>query len=283
MSKKIPLPPLRHSSRSALEMVEFLDGIQKGLALRYPTLEKRRRWTTYWSLKRVRNSGANPKAQARVWRTYGKRFQKAAVRYQSPWLQEICTHLAEHNNWLEMENHVNRGQISSKLWLLEELEKHRLHLGHVLLIGGWYGALANLFAESANITFEKIINVEIDPEAVAVSLRLNAGLVQKGKFGALLADAQTTPLAEIDSRLPDTIINTSCEHLPNFEQWYAQVPENTLLCLQSNDYFSQPDHCNCVNSLEEFVAQVPLKRQIFAGQRLSPHKKYNRFMVIGYK
>ena len=37
--------------------------------------------------------------------------------------------------------------------------------------------------------------------------------------------------------VPDTIINTSCEHIENFTDWYAKIPNGKLVILQSNNYF----------------------------------------------
>ena len=36
---------------------------------------------------------------------------------------------------------------------------------------------------------------------------------------------------------PDTIINTSCEHIKDFNAWYNSIPDGKLVILQSNDFF----------------------------------------------
>ena len=38
------------------------------------------------------------------------------------------------------------------------------------------------------------------------------------------------------SDVPNTIINTSCEHIVNFDEWYRKIPAGKLVILQSNDY-----------------------------------------------
>ena len=53
----------------------------------------------------------------------------------------------------------------------------------------------------------------------------------------------------------------------------------TRVLLQSNDYFSEPTHINCVASVEEFAKQAALTTVEFAGAL--PTKKYTRFMLIG--
>ena len=49
--------------------------------------------------------------------------------------------------------------------------------------------------------------------------------------------------------------------------------------LQSNDYFSEPTHINCVNSVDEFAQQAGLSQLNYAGSLKLP--KYTRFMLIG--
>ena len=48
------------------------------------------------------------------------------------------------------------------------------------------------------------------------------------------------------------IVNTSCEHIEAFSDWFDSPPSGPLLVLQSNDYFSCDEHINCVNMLDEF-------------------------------
>lgn len=57
------------------------------------------------------------------------------------------------------------------------------------------------------------------------------------------------------------------------------LPRGTRVLLQSNDYFSEPTHVNCVTSLEAFIEQTRLATVEFAGSL--PMKKYTRFMLIG--
>ena len=51
------------------------------------------------------------------------------------------------------------------------------------------------------------------------------------------------------------------------------------MLLQSNDYFSEPTHINCVESVEAFERLAGLAALRFSGTL--PMKKYNRFMLIG--
>ena len=80
--------------------------------------------------------------------------------------------------------------------------------------------------------------------------------------------------------VPDTIINTSCEHIEKFTEWFNSIPKGKLVALQTNNYFDLPEHVNCVKNLVEFKKQAPLSDIIFEG-RLEL-EKYTRYMLIGY-
>ena len=78
---------------------------------------------------------------------------------------------------------------------------------------------------------------------------------------------------------PDMVINTSCEHIADLPHWLGLLPSGCQVMLQSNDYFSEPTHINCVNSVDEFAQQAGLSQLNYAGSLKLP--KYTRFMLIG--
>ena len=81
--------------------------------------------------------------------------------------------------------------------------------------------------------------------------------------------------------VPDTIINTSCDHIEKFTEWFNAIPRDKLVVLQSNNYFEIDDHINCVKNITEFKQQAPLSNIIYEGEL--ELEKYTRFMLIGYK
>jgi hypothetical protein len=81
--------------------------------------------------------------------------------------------------------------------------------------------------------------------------------------------------------VPDTIINTSCEHIENFSKWYSKIPKGKLIILQSNDYFEVKEHVNCSKSISQFSKTCPMTETLFEGELFLP--KYTRFMKIGFK
>jgi len=190
----------------------------------------------------------------------------------------------------------SRGQLQSKLWLVEELKKQKVDLGTVYLCAGWYATLATMLFESG-MKVDKIRSFDIDPTCVDIAETFNKPwFVDSWRFKSVTKDIMHITYDEhwweswsnANNRMskpildkPDTIINTSCEHIQNFSDWYAKIPDGKLVVLQNNDYFDIDDHVNCVNSLQEFEAMTTMRKVLYNGKRDLP--KYTRFMRIGFK
>jgi hypothetical protein len=80
----------------------------------------------------------------------------------------------------------------------------------------------------------------------------------------------------------DVYVNTSGEHIPSIKDWIEMIPKGKIVCVQSNDYFSHPQHISCINNEEELRDQVEeannVKQVVYTGTMELPI--YNRFMVI---
>jgi hypothetical protein len=187
----------------------------------------------------------------------------------------------------------SRGQIKSKLWLVEELEKLDLDLGTVFLCAGWYATLAAMLFES-QCKITKVRSFDIDPSCSIIADTVNKSkVVDEWKFKASTLDIHeiTYPLNYKTYRFnntaveltddPDTIINTSCEHIENFNQWYSNIPNGKILVLQTNNYFDIDDHINCSDSLDSFKKQTPMSVELYSGEL--DLVKYTRYMRIGIK
>lgn len=183
------------------------------------------------------------------------------------------------------------GQLKSKLWLIDNLPNN---LGTVFICAGWYGTLASLMFDRARKKFDKIRSFDIDETCADIADTMNRPWVMDGwQFKASTLDilkmeyptqhttyrANGTSLDLIE--MPDTIINTSCEHIENFEEWYNKIPKGKLICLQSNDYVALEEHVNCVKDSLHFAEMAPLSKVYFTGEL--PLEKYTRYMRIGIK
>ena len=186
-------------------------------------------------------------------------------------------------------NALNRRQTASKLWLLNTLfDCHGAALGRVHVLGGWYGVLAALFIHDPRFEIERITSFDLDPTCAPIANSLNAANVERGLFEPITADildlqyvSNSVRIDTLSLKLPHILINTSCEHLDNFDDWFATLPNDTLLVLQSNDYFSEPEHVNSVPDLAAFKRQARLSTTLFEGAL--EFDKYTRFMLIGRK
>lgn len=190
----------------------------------------------------------------------------------------------------------SRGQLESKLWLLKELGKLKVDLGTVFLCAGWYATLATMLFES-NIKVDKVRSFDIDESCVDIAETFNKPwFVDEWRFKSITQDIMDINYNEhvwqywsnANNRMsypitdsPDTIINTSCEHIENFAEWYAKIPIGKLVVLQNNNFFEVDEHVNCVNDLDDFASQSPLTEILYDNELKLP--KYTRFMRIGYK
>lgn len=188
----------------------------------------------------------------------------------------------------------SKGQLKSKLWLAQTLKKLKISdLGRVFLCAGWCGFLAYLLLQDKFFKIERIFNFDIDPLSIEISENLNRRWVKEDwKFKASLknildldyssAEFETLRKDGSSQKLiisPDTIINTSCEHIEDFANWRRKLAKDKLIILQSNNFFSHKEHINCVAGIEEFEEQALLDTVWFRGEL--DLGEYKRFMLIG--
>lgn len=207
----------------------------------------------------------------------------------------------------------SRGQIKSKIWLVQELVKviGAEPVGNVVFYGGWYNFIAHFLFEQFNV--EKIYSLDKDADVIGPCKRLYSEELDDKRFIALEADVALNKwegrelkyvnfatrdrlrvekeaeikqydldLNEMSLQTLDTInmvVNTSCEHMDN--SWFENLPDGTFVVLHQNDYFSNEQHVNCMKDLEDTKANYPMTEIYYAGT-LDTHL-YNRFMLIGRK
>ena len=169
----------------------------------------------------------------------------------------------------------NHKQVGSKIWARDRLfESLGGKFNHIVVLGGWYGVLSAMFFDDNRYEIGLIESVDIDPEVAKVAETLNAGAGERFR-----AVAQDMYGLDYKTSRPDLVINTSCEHIADLPAWLSLLPRGTKVLLQSNDYFSEPTHINCVASLAAFETMAALREVRFSGEL--PTKNYTRFMLIG--
>lgn len=216
-----------------------------------------------------------PPPSATDWRDSAFDLMRGVAAYSgSPLMAGLARVLGKHPD-ADLGNAFNHKQIGSKMWARDSLyDALGGRLGKIVLLGGWYGILAGILFDDRRLEIDAIASYDIDPKVGPVAETLNRDWADR--FSAVTADMYAIDYAALGA---DLIVNTSCEHIADLGAWLALLPRGARVMLQSNDYFSEPTHINCVPSLEAFVEQAQLSTLDFSGSLKM--KKYTRFMLIG--
>jgi hypothetical protein len=178
----------------------------------------------------------------------------------------------------------SHGQIQSKIWLCEKLEPYLPKNANVAILGSWYNILGFMLLSRNQYKYNLITGIDIDKEVKSIANNITNAwqCMSDQKILNITADAN-----EINLDTYDTIINCSPEHMST-NDWFHNIPENKLVCIQSSDVNSMSDEwlvCNPNNSLDEFIHKYPLSKYMFMGTKEINYDDwgYKRFMVIGIK
>ena len=170
------------------------------------------------------------------------------------------------------------GQIGSKIWLCEELERLKWTSNETAVYAGWQGLLSFLLLSRGKFKVHKIRSYDIDPSCEPIADMINENWVwQDWKFKAYTQDCNLLSTAA------DLVINTSTEHFET-KDWFDNIPYQTKVILQGNDMIHD-DHKVYSGNLQEFMYHYPLRKTYYSDQ-LSfeyPSWKFTRFMIIGIK
>lgn len=169
------------------------------------------------------------------------------------------------------------GQIGSKIWLCEELEKTNWDVNHVYLYGGWHAMTAFLLLSRGKFKMQKIRSIDVDPACEAIADMINENWVwQDWKFKAITGDCNT-----FQTEFRGLIINTSTEHFESMD-WFRNLSKGTKVVLQGNNMRHEEDTV-IINSLDEFKARYPLSEYVYAGEKqfVYPDWSFTRYMTIG--
>jgi hypothetical protein len=192
---------------------------------------------------------------------------------------ELARAITEHPS-ARFDIAFNHKQIASKTWARDKLYE-TLGPRHecIWIVGGWYGVLAAILLDDARLETGHVLSCDIDPEVAPIASALNRKAQREGRFSALTGDMYDLDYSGSTSTKPSLVINTSCEHIADLGAWLRLLPKRMPVLLQSNNYAQEPEHINCMASLEAFTAAAGLSEVMFAGEL--PLKRYTRFMLIG--
>ena len=193
----------------------------------------------------------------------------------------------------------SRGQLRSKLWVSDTVNDLDIDLGDMVYVcAGWYGVLPAILFERNKV--EAIRSFDIDASCSLPAETLNRNFVQDDwKFKASTMDVNNLIYAgefeyetlkyngdkeTITDGSPTCVINTSCEHIEDFDKWWSGIPDGMLVIMQNNDFDDEEEHDHAddtVTSLEEFAKRLNVSETLYEGTLALD--KYNRYMVIGIK
>lgn len=199
-------------------------------------------------------------------------------------VESVTAWTAKWQDQINLSDHFGRGQIRSKLWMITELEKiiENRQLGTVLMYGGWYATVAALLFQK--FVIKKFYNVDLDPVAISLANDFNQSLGDN--FCALTGDVNDFEYSDDGCVLPNgeqidptVVINTSCEHMT--DDWFYDLPDGQFVVLQTNNYFENEQHVNCVASVEAALEKYQFSEVLYSGEIET--MLYDRYMIIGIK
>lgn len=168
-----------------------------------------------------------------------------------------------------------KGQVYSKIWLIENLKKLiEDKPNRIVIYGGWNGVLAALLFNS-DIPINHITSVDKDPNCEEIARTVNKRYEMQGKFHAITEDMCK---CSIDA---DIIINTVCEHInqDEYDRWLDKQSLGSLIVLQSNNY-EIDEHVRIAKSQKNFSSQSYLD---LIYEDFLEFSLYTRWMIFGVK
>lgn len=206
--------------------------------------------------------------------------------------------IMDHPNskWCNAIDAFTKGQISSKIWLINTLKNKELPLGKVWTLCGWVGTLSYFMLMQKNqLKIQHIRSFDIDNFCHVLADTLNRKyVIDNWAFKASTLDVnnisyddfifETTKYDGTIEKVQDsadTIINTSCDHMGQNNEWFEKIPKNKLIVLQNNNWYDNDQHDNSVSTLKDFKKMYPMNDIIFEG--VLDCDIYDRYMIIGKK
>jgi hypothetical protein len=179
------------------------------------------------------------------------------------------------------------GQVGSKLWLCEELEKCPIPKQSTIWVyGGWQGVLGLMLLTRPRFKEATVRSFDLDPRCADIANTLCENWVwRQWQFRAFTANCNELNLevpGEFGS-LPSIIINTSVEHFAD-RVWFEKIPMGTIVILQASDF----EHDGAVSpfiSEQQMREAFPLKEFFFSGKMKFDYKTwcFHRLMLIGVR
>lgn len=175
----------------------------------------------------------------------------------------------------------SHGQVTSKMWLCEKLEPYIPEYSNIAILGSWYNLLAFMLKIRGRSNCGLIEGFDIDPKTQEIANKITNTWSISNNIKNTVADVNDVIYDNFD-----VIINCSVEHMNN--QWYQNIKEKSIVCLQSSN-ISDPNEpwliTNSNSSLKEMEEKYKFKEILYKDELDICYNDwgYTRFMIIGVK
>lgn len=174
----------------------------------------------------------------------------------------------------------SHGQIVSKIWLCDNIEKY-LDDSRIAILGGWYNVLGFMLLTRFYNKIRNITSYDINPNVKPIADKITDAWISD-KVKNVIADA-----ALLDFNDYDIIINCSPEHM-NTNVWFDNIPNNKLVCIQSSNINIKEAPWLVVNpniSINNMSKKYSCLEFYFKNELPIIYEDwgYKRFMIIGRK
>lgn len=188
--------------------------------------------------------------------------------------QERIRDIVQKHGGVNWKDALGASQFLSKLPLIEQLTLILKPNDTVVVIGGWVGLIPYLMTRK-QLKCSQVINIEIDQNALLASDALNEE--SSSPYERVFEDALSISYEQWKDLI---VINTSCEHLKDYNYWISRIPSGTRCILQSNNMFGLDEHVNCHKDINDFILKAGLG-QIDDKKEIDIGDTWNRFMLSG--
>lgn len=181
-------------------------------------------------------------------------------------------------------NAFSHGQVQSKIWLCEEIEKFIKKDSRVAILGSWYNVLGFMMLVRKPKYYISIRGFDIDQNTIDIANKITeAWSIQPDCF----LQNQLDDVNTVDLNGYDVIINTSVEHMER-QDWFERSPGNALICVQSSNVTVDSKTWDIKNpsaNFQDFISMFPMSNYVFKGHMSFDYgpNSYSRFMIMGYK
>lgn len=175
----------------------------------------------------------------------------------------------------------SHGQITSKVWLCDELEKYLPNNSQIAILGGWYNILGFMLLTKFSSKIAKLTSIDIDNSTKSIADKITDTWL-RNIVTNVIADVNTVDLKDYN-----VVINCSPEHMYE-NYWFNNIKKETIVCIQSSNITIQTDPWLVVNpniSLKNLCNKYTLSNLFYNDELPIVYDNwgYKRFMIIGQK